>query len=143
MDEALVKNAENNVNGEQRRDDEHGLIGERVLKGLRGSLKRGVHARWDAQFALRLHDGKVLWQDQVFPDNQTGFDFNSAPVIVGRRLFATNKDGIYAWDRVSRRRLWSTQVTDPLAGGVTVLATDSSQIRATEAVIAASVAMRI
>jgi outer membrane protein assembly factor BamB len=70
-------------------------------------------------FALRLHDGGVLWQDQVFPDNQTGFDFNSAPVIVGRRLFATNKDGIYAWDRVSRRRLWSTQVTDPLAGGVT------------------------
>lgn len=70
-------------------------------------------------FALRLQDGSVLWQDQVFPDNQTGFDFNSAPVIVGRWLFATNKDGIYAWDRVSRSRLWSTQITDPLAGGVT------------------------
>ena len=70
-------------------------------------------------FALRLRDGSVLWQDQVFPGNQTGFDFNSAPMILGRQLFATNKDGIYAWDRVSRRRLWSTQITDPLAGGAT------------------------
>ncbi|MCW2953690.1 MAG: qbdA 1 [Conexibacter sp.] len=70
--------------------------------------------------ALRLRDGAVVWQDQVFPDDTHGFDFNSAPVIVGRRVFATNKAGIYAWDRIRRRRLWNRQLTDPLAGGATV-----------------------
>jgi outer membrane protein assembly factor BamB len=70
--------------------------------------------------ALRLRDGAVVWQDQVFPGDTHGFDFNSAPVIVGPRLFATNKAGIYAWDRVRRRRLWNRQLTDPLAGGATV-----------------------
>jgi len=69
--------------------------------------------------ALDLRTGRVLWQDQVYAHNTTGFDFNSAPVIVGERLFATNKDGIYAWDRIRRRRLWHTRVTDPLAGGAT------------------------
>lgn len=69
--------------------------------------------------ALRLLDGAVLWRDQVFFDNATGFDFNSAPVIVGRRLFATNKDGVYAWDRVRHKRLWHTRITNPLAGGLT------------------------
>ena len=39
-------------------------------------------------------------------------------MIVGRRLFATNKDGIFAWDRVRRRRLWHTRITNPLAGGL-------------------------
>ena len=68
--------------------------------------------------AMRLSDGAIIWQDQVFPGNATGFDFNSAPVIVGTRLFATNKDGIYAWDRVSHKRLWHQRITDPLAGGL-------------------------
>ncbi len=67
--------------------------------------------------ALRLRDGAVVWQDQVYPGDTHGFDFNSAPVIVGPRLFATNKDGIYAWDRIRRRRLWHRRIVDPLAGG--------------------------
>ena len=70
-------------------------------------------------FALRLRDGTVLWQDQVFPADTHGFDFNSAPVIVGQRVFATNKDGIYAWDRFRKQRLWHQRLTDPLAGGIT------------------------
>lgn len=68
--------------------------------------------------AMRLSDGAIIWHDQVFPGNATGFDFNSAPVIAGRRLFAANKDGIYAWDRVSHKRLWHQRITDPLAGGL-------------------------
>ncbi|HEY4278005.1 MAG TPA: PQQ-binding-like beta-propeller repeat protein [Conexibacter sp.] len=68
--------------------------------------------------ALRLRDGTVVWQDQVHPADTQGFDFNSAPVIVGRRLIATAKDGVYAWDRVRRKRIWHVQLTDPLAGGL-------------------------
>lgn len=67
--------------------------------------------------ALRLRDGAVVWQDQVYAGDTHGFDFNSAPVIVGPLLFATNKDGIYAWDRIDRKRLWRQRITDPLAGG--------------------------
>jgi len=49
-----------------------------------------------------------------------GFDFNSAPVILGRILVAASKDGFHAWDRVTRRRLWHRRLTPPLSskGGV-------------------------
>ncbi len=67
--------------------------------------------------ALRLGDGAVVWQDQVHAGDRRGFDFNSAPAIAGRRLVVTAKDGIYAWDRLSRRRLWHVQLTDPVPGG--------------------------
>jgi outer membrane protein assembly factor BamB len=67
--------------------------------------------------AMRLNDGAIVWQDQIFPGDARGFDFNSAPVIAGSRLIATNKDGIYAWDRSTRRRAWHRRITDPLAGG--------------------------
>lgn len=67
--------------------------------------------------ALRLRDGALRWADQVYPGDSHGFDFNSAPVILGPLLLATNKDGVYAWDRVRRRRLWHRRLTDPLAGG--------------------------
>ncbi len=62
--------------------------------------------------ALRLSDGKVVWSDQVFPGDTHGFDFNSAPVLIGSRLLImTNKNGIYAWDRQARKRLWNRQLT--------------------------------
>lgn len=67
--------------------------------------------------ALRLTDGAVVWQDQIHAGDRRGFDLNSAPAIAGRLLVATAKDGIYAWDRLSRRRLWHVQLTDPVPGG--------------------------
>jgi outer membrane protein assembly factor BamB len=67
--------------------------------------------------ALDLADGKIAWRDQVFLADRKGFDFNSAPVIVGQLLVATNKDGIYAWNRLTHKRAWNVQITDPLAGG--------------------------
>jgi len=79
---------------------------------------RGSNPGTCSLIALRLSTGAIIWHDQVFPGNSTGFDFNSAPVVVGRRLFAANKDGIFAWDRVRRRRLWRTRITNPLAGGL-------------------------
>jgi outer membrane protein assembly factor BamB len=89
-----------------------------VATGAPYQKARGSNPGTCSLIALRLSTGAVIWHDQVFPGNSTGFDFNSAPVIVGRRLFATNKDGIFAWDRVDRRRLWHTRITDPLAGGL-------------------------
>ena len=67
--------------------------------------------------ALRLSDGALVWQDQVHAGDRRGFDLNSAPAIAGRLLVVTAKDGIYAWDRLSRRRLWHVQLTDPVPGG--------------------------
>lgn len=67
--------------------------------------------------ALQLSDGAIVWQDQIFAGNREGFDFNSAPVIVGNRLVATNKAGVYAWDRTTRRRAWNRRITYPLPSG--------------------------
>jgi outer membrane protein assembly factor BamB len=69
--------------------------------------------------ALRLRDGSITWVDQVHKGDTHGFDFNSAPVIIGRLLVAANKDGFHAWDRVARRRLWHRQITPALSGGGT------------------------
>jgi outer membrane protein assembly factor BamB len=70
--------------------------------------------------AVRLRDGAIVWSDQVFPHDTHGFDFNSAPVILGRLLVAASKNGFYAWDRQARRRLWHRRLTPslPKEGGV-------------------------
>jgi outer membrane protein assembly factor BamB len=60
---------------------------------------------------LALGDGRVRWSDQVYPADRRGFDFNSAVLLLGHRAFAANKDGIYAWDRIARRRLWHRRLT--------------------------------
>jgi outer membrane protein assembly factor BamB len=62
---------------------------------------------------LALRDGRLLWSDQVYPADTRGFDFNSAVLLLGRRAVAANKDGIYAWDRIARRRLWHRRLTPP------------------------------
>jgi outer membrane protein assembly factor BamB len=67
--------------------------------------------------ALRLRNGSITWIDQVHKGDTHGFDFNSAPVIIRRLLVAANKDGIYAWDRVARRRLWHRQLTPAISAG--------------------------
>ena len=62
--------------------------------------------------ALHLQSGKRAWRDQVYPGDTHGFDFNSAPVLVGPRLLVlANKDGFRAWDRLTRRRLWHRRLT--------------------------------
>jgi outer membrane protein assembly factor BamB len=60
---------------------------------------------------IRLSDGSIVWQDQVHPGDRLGRDFNSAPMLLGSLLLGTAKDGLYAWDRRERRRLWHTQTT--------------------------------
>ena len=60
---------------------------------------------------LRLADGRITWADQLFAHDTLGRDLNSAPVLLGPRAFVTAKDGVHAWDRTTRRRLWSTAIT--------------------------------
>jgi outer membrane protein assembly factor BamB len=75
----------------------------------------GPNLGTDSLIALRLDDGAIVWSDQIHPGDTHGFDFNSAPVILGRVLVAASKDGFHAWDRVSRRRLWHRQLTPALS----------------------------
>jgi outer membrane protein assembly factor BamB len=69
---------------------------------------------------LDLHNGRVLWSDQAFLGDTEQRDFNSAPMLVGDYVFATNKDGVWAWDRRRRERLWQRGLTpsSPLPGVV-------------------------
>ena len=69
--------------------------------------------------AMRLTDGSVEWVDQVYEADTHGFDFNSAPVIIGRVVVAANKDGFYGWDRIARERLWHRRLTDAIPPGST------------------------
>ena len=60
---------------------------------------------------LDVSTGALLWEDQVHASDGSGLDLNSAPVLAGSRVFVTAKDGVYAWDRFARIRLWHTQLT--------------------------------
>jgi outer membrane protein assembly factor BamB len=75
----------------------------------------GPNPGTDSLIALRLDDGAVVWSDQIYRGDSHGFDFNSAPVILGRILVAASKDGFQAWDRVARRRLWHRRLTPALS----------------------------
>jgi outer membrane protein assembly factor BamB len=80
----------------------------------------GANPGTDSLLALRLQDGAVVWSDQIHAHDTHGFDFNSAPMILGRVLVAASKDGFQAWDRVARRRIWQRRLTPALSkkGGV-------------------------
>src|SRR5258708_11576341 len=56
MNEALVEDAENDVNGGESSKNQHRLMGERILKSLRGALKGGVNGIGHAEFAASLFD---------------------------------------------------------------------------------------
>jgi outer membrane protein assembly factor BamB len=80
----------------------------------------GPNPGTDSLLALRLSAGAIVWSDQIYPGDKHGFDFNSAPVILGRILVAASKDGFHAWDRVARRRLWHRRLTPALSKGTGV-----------------------
>jgi outer membrane protein assembly factor BamB len=75
----------------------------------------GTNPGTDSLIALRLGNGAVVWSDQIHAGDTHGFDFNSAPVMLGRIIVASSKDGFYAWDRIARRRLWHRQLTPALS----------------------------
>src|SRR5262249_58408321 len=49
MDVALVEDAEDDVDGDQRGEDQQRLVGERGLEGLGRSLERGTEARRETE----------------------------------------------------------------------------------------------
>ena len=69
----------------------------------------------DSLVALDAKTGRLLWHDQVTPHDVRDYDFETTPVIarVGSTpvVFGAGKAGlVVAWDRTTRRRLWSTRV---------------------------------
>ena len=57
MDVAFVKDAEDDVHRDNRRENEPGLVRQRGKERLRRSLKRRLHAQRQVQFPLRAFDG--------------------------------------------------------------------------------------
>jgi outer membrane protein assembly factor BamB len=68
---------------------------------------------------LALDTGAVRWSDRIHRGSAPGLDVNSAPVLAGGVVAVTAKDGVWAWDRRSRARLWHRQLTPatPAGGG--------------------------
>ena len=56
MNEALVENSEHHVGGKDRRQDQHALAFERVLKHLRRTLEAGADRDRQTEFALDFLD---------------------------------------------------------------------------------------
>ena len=74
--------------------------------------------------ALDAATGALRWADQVHPHDTRNLDLNCPPMLLrdrgGKRLVVVGgKDGIRAWDRETRKRLWHVQLTParPPAGG--------------------------
>ncbi len=57
MDEALIEHAEDQIDDDERRSDQHRLAGERILKGLRIALERAGQGYGHAHVQDRFVDG--------------------------------------------------------------------------------------
>jgi alcohol dehydrogenase (cytochrome c) len=69
----------------------------------------------DSLVVLDARTGRLLWYDQVTPHDVRDYDFEATPIlatIAGAPLvFGAGKAGrVIAWDRSTRRRIWSTPV---------------------------------
>ena len=71
--------------------------------------------------ALEAAAGKVRWGDQVHPHDTRNLDLNCPPMLLSagkkRLVVVGGKDGIRAWDRDRRARLWHVQLTPALPPG--------------------------
>ena len=61
MNVAFVKDPQHDVDGQQRRQDQHRLAGQRVLEGLRGPSEAAVDGRRQPDLAL----GRLMAVDGV------------------------------------------------------------------------------
>jgi alcohol dehydrogenase (cytochrome c) len=69
-------------------------------------------ARWtDSLLVLDARTGQLLWYDQVTPHDVRDHDFEATPVLGGQRVIGAGKAGVViAWDRDTRRRVWTESV---------------------------------
>jgi outer membrane protein assembly factor BamB len=80
-----------------------------------GALFAGSTLFTDSLVVLAGPTGRLLWHDQVTAHDIRDYDFQDSPVlatVAGRRLvFGAGKAGrVVAWDRSTRRRIWSRAV---------------------------------
>ena len=69
--------------------------------------------------ALNALTGALRWADQVHPHDEQNLDLNCPPMLISaahagtrRQLIVVGgKDGIRAWDRITKKRLWRSQLT--------------------------------
>jgi outer membrane protein assembly factor BamB len=69
--------------------------------------------------ALNALTGALRWADQVHPHDEQNLDLNCPPMLIssahnGSRqqlIVVGGKDGIRAWDRITKKRLWRAQLT--------------------------------
>ncbi len=69
----------------------------------------------DSLIVLDARTGRLLWHDQVSPHDVRDYDFEATPILatVGGAplVFGAGKAGrVIAWDRRTRRRLWTAVV---------------------------------
>src|SRR5262249_23174021 len=75
--------------------------------------------------ALDATGGRLRWADQVHPHDQRNLDLNCPPMLLSvtardrqrNLVIVGGKDGLRAWERTSRRRLWRVALPPPLAPG--------------------------
>ena len=76
-----------------------------------GAAFRGRALYTDSLVVLGGDTGKLLWFDQVTRHDVRDYDFQDSPILAGRFVFGAGKAGrVVAWDRSTRRRVWSRAV---------------------------------
>jgi alcohol dehydrogenase (cytochrome c) len=69
----------------------------------------------DSLVVLNARTGRLLWYDQVTPHDVRDYDFEATPILAtiddAPLVFGAGKGGrVIAWNRSTRRRVWSTPV---------------------------------
>ena len=76
-----------------------------------GGMYPGRVRYTDSIVELDGKTGRLLWFDQVTPHDVRDYDFQDPPVLVDGLVVGAGKSGrVVAWDRKTRRRVWSTPV---------------------------------
>lgn len=69
----------------------------------------------DSLLVLDAGTGRLLWHDQVTPHDVRDYDFEATPIVLtlgsAHMVVGAGKGGrVVAWDRTTRRRLWTALV---------------------------------
>src|SRR5215510_12649105 len=93
MDVALVEDAEDDVDGDQRSEDEQRLVGERGLEGLGRSLERGAEARRETETTGGgLDGGDGVAEGDPGGEVEGEGDGGKLPLVVDREWRRTRRE---------------------------------------------------